>query len=156
MPRKPKMLMDQPDRRPSASWQSRFRLATAGFLAASLAATPGLSQVAASASTPAMSTTNAVRIEEPATTRLSFVTKNYRPRTVPPINLANTTRLESLIKAGNLYLTAQDVVALVLENNIDIEVQRYGPLLAREVLRRAQGGGCSAASARAFRPARLP
>jgi len=32
-------------------------------------------------------------------------------------------------------------VALALENNIDIEVQRYGPLLAREVLRRAQGGG---------------
>ena len=33
------------------------------------------------------------------------------------------------------------MVALALENNIDIEVQRYGPLLAREVLRRAEGGG---------------
>ena len=33
------------------------------------------------------------------------------------------------------------MVALAIENNIDIEVQRYGPLLAREVLRRAQGGG---------------
>src|SRR4051794_32992110 len=135
------MLMDQQDRCPSARWQSRLRLATAGILAASLAATPGLSQVAASATTPAGTITNSVRIEQPANTRLSFLTKNYRPRVVPPVNLANTSRLESLIKAGNLYLTAQDVVALVLENNIDIEVQRYAPLLAREILRRAQGGG---------------
>jgi len=45
------------------------------------------------------------------------------------------------VRAGNLYLTAADVVALAIENNLDVEVQRYGPLLAREVLRRAQGGG---------------
>ena len=45
------------------------------------------------------------------------------------------------MRAGNIYLSAQDVVALALENNIDIEVQRYGPLLAKEVLRRAEGGG---------------
>ena len=32
-------------------------------------------------------------------------------------------------------------MALAIENNIDIEVQRYGPLLAREVLRRAKAGG---------------
>ncbi len=59
----------------------------------------------------------------------------------PPIRLTNSPRLDSLIRAGNLYLTAQDVVALAIENNIDVEVQRYGPLLAKEVLRRAQGGG---------------
>ena len=40
-----------------------------------------------------------------------------------------------------LYLTAPDVVALAIENNIDIEVQRYTPLLAQEVLRRAEAGG---------------
>ena len=61
--------------------------------------------------------------------------------TFRPINLGNSSRLDSLIRAGNLYLSAQDVIALALENNIDIEVQRYGPLLAREVLRRAEGGG---------------
>jgi outer membrane protein TolC len=32
------------------------------------------------------------------------------------------------------------VIALALENNIDIEVQRYGPLLSRELLRRAESG----------------
>jgi outer membrane protein TolC len=62
-------------------------------------------------------------------------------RVVSPAKLTNTSRLESLIRAGNLYLTAQDVIALALENNVDIAIQRYGPYLAREVLRRAQGGG---------------
>jgi outer membrane protein len=62
-------------------------------------------------------------------------------RVVSPANLGNTSRLDSLIRAGNLYLTAQDVIALALENNVDIAIQRYGPYLAREVLRRAQGGG---------------
>jgi outer membrane protein len=62
-------------------------------------------------------------------------------RIVSPAKLTNTSRLESLIRAGNLYLSAQDVIALALENNVDIAIQRYGPYLAREVLRRAQGGG---------------
>ena len=62
-------------------------------------------------------------------------------RVVSPAKLTNTSRLESLIRAGNLYLSAQDVIALALENNVDIAIQRYGPFLAREVLRRAQGGG---------------
>jgi outer membrane protein len=83
---------------------------------------------------------NSVRID-PATGGMGWLTHPYQRRNVPPINLANSSRMESLIRAGNLYLSAQDVIALALENNIDIEVQRYGPLLAREVLRRAEGGG---------------
>jgi len=82
----------------------------------------------------------AVRIN-PQSGGLGWLTHPYQVRTVPPINLANTTRLQSLERAGNLYLAAQDVVALAIENNIDVEVQRYGPLLAREVLKRAQYGG---------------
>jgi outer membrane protein len=62
-------------------------------------------------------------------------------RIVSPAKLSNSPRIESLVRAGNLYLTAQDVVALALENNIDIAIQRYGPFLTREVLRRAQSGG---------------
>lgn len=81
-----------------------------------------------------------IRIDPPKG-GLGWFTRPYQPRDVPPINLSNSSRLESLVRAGNLYLSAQDAVALALENNIDIEVQRYGPLLAREVLRRAEGGG---------------
>jgi outer membrane protein len=83
---------------------------------------------------------NAIRIE-PATGRFGWLTHPYQARNVPPINLSNSSRLEQLVRAGNLYLSAQDVVALAVENNIDIEVQRYGPLLAKEVLKRAQAGG---------------
>jgi outer membrane protein len=81
-----------------------------------------------------------VRIDQPEG-RFGWLTRPYRPRYIPPVNLGNSSRIDSLIRAGNLYLSAQDVIALALENNIDIEVQRYGPLLAREVLRRAEGGG---------------
>src|ERR1039458_6832687 len=58
-----------------------------------------------------------------------------------PAKLANTPRLEQLVRSGNLYLSAQDVIALALENNLDIAVERYGPYLSREVLRRAESGG---------------
>src|SRR5262249_39750163 len=34
-----------------------------------------------------------------------------------------------------------DVVALAIENNIDVEVQRYGAFLTQEVLKRARAGG---------------
>ena len=81
----------------------------------------------------------AVRID-PAKGGLGWLTHPYQARYVPPVNLSNSSRFDSLIRAGNLYISAQDVIALALENNIDIEVQRYGPLLAREVLRRAEGG----------------
>ncbi len=83
---------------------------------------------------------NAVRID-PAQGPLLKFTRPFRARPVPPANLTNTLRMESLIRAGNLYLSAQDAVALAVENNLDIEVQRYGPLLAEEVLRRARAGG---------------
>ncbi len=83
---------------------------------------------------------NAIRIEPPKG-GLGWLTRPYQQRIVPPINLTNSDRLESLVRAGNLYLSAQDVIALALENNLDIEVQRYGPLLAREITKRAKGGG---------------
>ena len=85
-----------------------------------------------------------ISIETPAAPRV--VGPILRPfhvnrRVVSPARLTNTARLDSLIRAGNLYLSAQDVIALALENNVDIAIQRYGPFLAREVVRRAQGGG---------------
>jgi outer membrane protein TolC len=83
---------------------------------------------------------NAIRIEPPKG-GLGWLTRPYQKSTVPPINLTNSDRLEALVRAGNLYLSAQDTIALALENNLDIEIQRYGPLLAREVTKRAKGGG---------------
>jgi outer membrane protein TolC len=83
---------------------------------------------------------NAIHIDQPKG-GLGWLTRPYQPRTVAPINLTNSNRLENLVRNGNLYLSAQDVIALALENNLDIEIQRYGPILTREVTLRAQGGG---------------
>ncbi|MGH9559551.1 MAG: TolC family protein, partial [Bryobacteraceae bacterium] len=65
----------------------------------------------------------------------------YLPPTVPPVTLTNSERLRSLIRAGRLYLTLQDAIALAIENNLDLQVDRYGPLSAQWALERAEGGG---------------
>lgn len=61
-------------------------------------------------------------------------------RAVAPAHLTNSSRLDSLIRGGNLYLSARDAIALALENNLDIAIQRYGPFLAAEDLRRTKAG----------------
>lgn len=71
----------------------------------------------------------------------SRLTHRYTAREMEPINLANSSRLESLIRAGRIYLSLQDAIALALENNLDIEIQRYGPRIAQADLLRAQAGG---------------
>jgi outer membrane protein TolC len=72
---------------------------------------------------------------------LSRVTNPYRPREVGPVNLSNSNRLERLVRAGILYLSLQDTIALALENNLDIELQRYGAQIADASLLRAKAGG---------------
>ena len=78
---------------------------------------------------------------QPPSGPLGFLVNPYRAAPVPAVRLQNSGRIASLIRAGNLYLSASHVVALAIENNIDVEIQRYGPLLAKQVLLRAQGGG---------------
>jgi outer membrane protein TolC len=65
----------------------------------------------------------------------------YMEATVPPVQLGNSPRLASLIRAGKLYLSPHDAVALALENNIDIEMARYQPLLLEWNLERSEAGG---------------
>ncbi len=69
-----------------------------------------------------------------------WITRPYEPKAVPPINTSNTGRIESLLRDGKLYLSLQDAIALALENNIDIEVERYLFPLAQADLLRAQAG----------------
>src|SRR5215472_11844302 len=84
-----------------------------------------------------------ISVEEPQPKR--FVGPLLRPfhvgrRSVGQAQLTDSPRLEQLIRGGNLYLSARDVIALALENNIDIAIQRFGPYLQQEILRRAEGG----------------
>jgi outer membrane protein TolC len=76
----------------------------------------------------------------------SGFTKNYQSKYVPPINLSNSGRADSLIRSGNLYLSLSDAIAMALENNIDIEVSRYLYPLSDTALMSAQasnGAGVS-------------
>ena len=65
----------------------------------------------------------------------------YHSPVVPPVRLNNSPRLAGLIRAGKLYLTVQDALALAIENNLDLEIDRYGPLLAISAYERSQAGG---------------
>jgi outer membrane protein len=65
----------------------------------------------------------------------------YRRPTVPALFQGNATRLDSLVRDGKLYLSLQDAIALALENNLDIETERYNLTLADTDMTRAAGGG---------------
>ena len=60
---------------------------------------------------------------------------------VRPVDLTNSSRIRQLLRAGNIYLSLADAVALAIENNLDIELQRYGLPSADMELVRAKGGG---------------
>ena len=65
----------------------------------------------------------------------------YKSPVVPPLFDGSETRLQSLIRDGKLYLTLQDALALALENNLDVETERYDLVLAQTDEVRAKGGG---------------
>ena len=62
-------------------------------------------------------------------------------RTGPPLNFQNSPRVHQLIRAGGLYLSLADALELTIENNLDIELERYTLLVADTDLLRARGGG---------------
>jgi outer membrane protein TolC len=65
----------------------------------------------------------------------------YKPGSVSGTDFRDTTRIGDLIRAGQLYLSLQDAIALALENNLDLELERYGLRMAAADTFRAQGGG---------------
>jgi outer membrane protein len=72
--------------------------------------------------------------------RNSFISP-YEAKPVASVNLQNSQRIFDLMHAGELYLSLADAIALALENNLDIEVERYLPRIARTDIQRAKGGG---------------
>ena len=69
------------------------------------------------------------------------ILRPYRAQTVPAARLNNSSRLRELLRAGKLYLTVRDAIALAIENDLGLEIDRYGPLLAQSALQRAKAGG---------------
>jgi outer membrane protein TolC len=67
--------------------------------------------------------------------------RSYRADTVPPLRVADSPRVHDLIRAGNLYLTTADAIAIAIENNLDLEVERYRILASEWDLQRLESGG---------------
>ncbi len=122
---------------------NRLRPIFAGLLTAIMMAPPTLAQAPAAA-TPVSSDQNNVKPnvpEAPGTGLWSGLMRPYRQPEIAPVSLGNSPRLETLIRAGKLYLSLADALALAIENNLDVELARYGPQLAQVDMLRAQAGG---------------
>jgi outer membrane protein TolC len=65
----------------------------------------------------------------------------YTPQYLPAPDLSNTPRIEQLMRDGKLYLSMDDAVALAMENNLDIAIQRYNLNIADTDILRALAGG---------------
>jgi outer membrane protein len=64
----------------------------------------------------------------------------YTPRHLAAPNLANTARIDGLMREGKLYLSLDDAIALALENNLDIAIARYNLNIADTDILRAKAG----------------
>jgi outer membrane protein TolC len=64
----------------------------------------------------------------------------YTARQLSAPNLANTGRIDQLMKDGKLYLSLSDAIALALENNLDIAIARYNLNIADTDILRAKAG----------------
>jgi len=67
--------------------------------------------------------------------------KPYTPDEVPEPALANSTRIDQLVRDGKLYLSLKDAIALALENNLDLAIARYNIPIADTDLLRTKAGG---------------
>ncbi len=65
----------------------------------------------------------------------------YAPSLVPKPDLANSRRLDQLMRDGKLYISLQDAIDLALENNLDLAIARYNlPIADTDILRTKAGG----------------
>src|ERR1041384_3733259 len=71
---------------------------------------------------------------------LSRFAWEYLPQEPLRTQFFNSNRLDSLMRAGNIYLSLQDAIALALENNLDIEYHRYDRKQAETDQLRASAG----------------
>ena len=74
----------------------------------------------------------------------------YVPEPVPEPSLTNSELLHSLMTSGKLELSLDDAIALALENNLTIAVQRFNIPFAQLDLLRTKAGGAPRGVAGAF------
>jgi outer membrane protein TolC len=65
----------------------------------------------------------------------------YRAPVVKPSRTTNSDLVSHLIRNGTLFLTIEDAIALAIQNNFDVELQRYDLEFADTEVTRTKGGG---------------
>jgi outer membrane protein len=68
------------------------------------------------------------------------VLQPYRAQELAQPNLGNSSRIDSLMRDGKIYLSIDDAIALALENNLDLDIARYNLNIAEADLLRAKSG----------------
>jgi outer membrane protein TolC len=87
---------------------------------------------------PALQTSGSVQFDMP---KSHNPFNAYLPDFVPEPVLANSPRLDRLIREGKLYLSLKDAIDLALENNLDLAIARYNlPIANTDILRTKAGG----------------
>jgi len=65
----------------------------------------------------------------------------YMPDSVPEPVLANSVRIDRMVRDGKLYLSLKDAIDLALEDNLDLAIARYNlPIADTDILRTKAGG----------------
>ena len=70
----------------------------------------------------------------------SWFAWNYEPHPIQNVTFEDSPRLDKLMRAGIIYLSLRDAIALALENNLDIETARFNPKLSAANLLRVSSG----------------
>ena len=95
-------------------------------LNADATAAPQQQAAAPQATEPCSSQPPAFRLTRCCSTRTIRLTRTAARRSPPP-SMANSPRLDSLVRDGKLYLSLRDAIDLALENNLDLVIARYQP-----------------------------
>jgi outer membrane protein len=76
---------------------------------------------------------------------LTVAAQGQQLQQLPPlsrtVSLDNSQRIHDLLRAGTINLSLRDALALAIENNLDIELQRFSLPQGDTDLQRAKGGG---------------
>lgn len=84
-----------------------------------------------------------VSAQEPQVERpqAPLLVRPYKGAKVSREQMKNGDRIRGLVRAGTLYLTVQDALAIAIENNLDLEIDRFGPVSAEWELQHSRAGG---------------
>jgi outer membrane protein len=114
---------------------------TLAVAASTLFSLPSRAQDAPPAPAPSAAP-QAIHLQDYSKPRSAFpnLLQPYRAQELPQPNLANSSRIDSLMRDGKIYLSIDDAVALTLENNLDIDIARYNLNIADTDYLRAKAG----------------